>query len=345
MANIDFPSSPTVGQRYTFAGVTYTYTAQGVWSPGSSIAISTAPQGRLTLQNGAPVMVSNTTGVTSLFYTPYLGDRIPIWNGQNMVMTKFVELVGSTIDITKNPSAIGVNEVDDWFVWNDAGTIRLTHGLGWTNDTTRGASTALTRLDGILTNTNAITNGPAANKGTFVGTTRSDVNNKLTWQSGSSILGGGQALMFVWNAYNRVDVFTEVSDSTLTWTPAALNPPYDPVPLNSSLGNRVTFVTGLREDAIQAAIWQPMYTNSGNIMVGIGFDSINTMGGPSGWVAGATTASGVHGVVNVYPAVMGVHFMQAMQWAAGAGGWVFYGDGYVYTNGIIQQGMQVTLKM
>ena len=31
MAGIDFPSSPTTGQTYTYGGVTYVYSAQGVW--------------------------------------------------------------------------------------------------------------------------------------------------------------------------------------------------------------------------------------------------------------------------------------------------------------------------
>ena len=33
---IDFPSSPSVGQQYTFAGVTYTFTTTGVWAMGGS---------------------------------------------------------------------------------------------------------------------------------------------------------------------------------------------------------------------------------------------------------------------------------------------------------------------
>jgi hypothetical protein len=34
---IDFPTSPTVGQKYIYAGVTYTYTAQGVWAGGAAV--------------------------------------------------------------------------------------------------------------------------------------------------------------------------------------------------------------------------------------------------------------------------------------------------------------------
>jgi hypothetical protein len=34
---IDFPTSPTVGQQYSFGGVTYTYTSQGVWSAGVTV--------------------------------------------------------------------------------------------------------------------------------------------------------------------------------------------------------------------------------------------------------------------------------------------------------------------
>ena len=49
MMAIDFPSSPAVGQRYVFAGVSYTFTSQGVWTANSGqsdfIASATAPLG------------------------------------------------------------------------------------------------------------------------------------------------------------------------------------------------------------------------------------------------------------------------------------------------------------
>src|SRR5580765_710744 len=94
---IDFPSSPTVGQQYTFAGVTYTFTSQGVWATaGSGASTSTSdptpPQGRLTLQTLTPVMTTAVSGATTIFYTPYVGNQVPLYSGTAMVMTTFAEL-------------------------------------------------------------------------------------------------------------------------------------------------------------------------------------------------------------------------------------------------------------
>ena len=52
MANIDFPSSPSVGQKYTFGGITYTYTARLVW------------QADLLTNFTGPTGPTGTTGVT-----------------------------------------------------------------------------------------------------------------------------------------------------------------------------------------------------------------------------------------------------------------------------------------
>jgi hypothetical protein len=52
---IDFPTGPTIGQQYTYAGVTYTYTAQGTWAT-STLPVS-IPSGSLMMfqQNNAPL--------------------------------------------------------------------------------------------------------------------------------------------------------------------------------------------------------------------------------------------------------------------------------------------------
>lgn len=327
MANIDFPSSPTAGQVYTFAGVTYTFTSQGVWSPASSIAGLTGPQGRLTLQTTVPVMTTTVTGVTSLFYTPYVGNRVPIFNGINMVMTAVPELTAISTDTTKNPAAIGANKINDWFVWNDAGTIRLSHGPDWTDLITRSAGTALARVQGILVNAVAITNGPAAQRGTYVGSTYSDAAKHFIWQFGSGATGGGEALLAVWNCYNRVLVTATVRDLTSSWSYTAS----DYVPLNwgdvgGGLKNRISFLSGAVEDVIMTNLFCSASGNGVLAVVAIVLDATDNADAqcifetPPG--SAIVTALCAHN----YPGQIGWHYIQATQYfSSGSGEVIYYG--------------------
>src|SRR5690606_1450792 len=45
------------------------------------------PQGRLTLASGVPVMTTTQSAKSTLYYAPYKGNRIPIYNGVDMVPT------------------------------------------------------------------------------------------------------------------------------------------------------------------------------------------------------------------------------------------------------------------
>lgn len=58
---IDFPSSPTVGQQYTYAGITYTYTAQGIWSAAGSTPTATSQIGFRAHKNNVDQNVPNAT--------------------------------------------------------------------------------------------------------------------------------------------------------------------------------------------------------------------------------------------------------------------------------------------
>ncbi len=93
-----------------------------------------SPQGRLTLSSGEPVMTADQTGKTSIFYTPYVGANVPIYDGSAFVPTPFTE---RSNDLTQSstgkagPAAAGPYQVIDAFVWNDSGTIRLTRGPKW----------------------------------------------------------------------------------------------------------------------------------------------------------------------------------------------------------------------
>lgn len=203
------------------------------------------PQGRLTLATGTPVMASTQSAKTTIFYTPYHGNMVPIYDGTNMVPTAVAEISVATTDTTKSPAAIGASKVNDWFIWNDSGTIRVGHGPDWTNDTTRSAGTALTIVNGILLNNASITNGPAASRGTYVGTTRSNGSSQLDFIFGASNTAG---FFGVWNTYNRVTLPTSVSvtSDSHTYTSAT------PRQASGAATWQISFVVGQVEDGVTA---------------------------------------------------------------------------------------------
>lgn len=242
-----------------------------------ALVFTAPPQGRLTLQTGTPVMTATQSAKTTIYYTPYVGNQVPIYNGTNMVPTAVSEISVATTDTTKNPAAIGASKVNDWFVWNDSGTIRLSHGPDWTNDTTRSAGTALVMVNGIWLNSASITNGPAASRGTYVGTTRSNASSQLNWIYGGLATGGTMADFAIWNAYNRVRVDTMVRDSTASWTYAVANTWRA---ANGSATMRVNAVRGLDEDGIDATYYGLANAGAGSFgSQGVG---LNSTSAPSG---------------------------------------------------------------
>ena len=376
-----------------------------------------APQGRLTLMSGEPVMTVDQTGKTSLFYTPYLGGFLPIYDGTAFVPTAFAE---RSNDLTQSstgkagPAAAGPYQVIDAFVWNDAGTIRLTRGPKWIKagtvtmtiatpcvltwsahglydgatvrftttgalptglaantdyfvtkvdansfklsttlanqvagafiassgtqsgvhtgenyTTARGtgaATTELERLNGLWVNKYDIVNGPAARRGTYVGTIYTNSASQLDFKLGGSAMGGGEALICLWNTYNRVLVEGLVQDATANWT-------YNTStwrPTNGSLTNRVSVVAGLREDPFSAQNQQIAYNSTGysQFAAGICLDATNAINGTTAW--GWSTSSSGYGLSlgSTTATVLGVHFYQAVENATfvPSGSNVFYGS-------------------
>lgn len=235
----------------------------------------THPQGRLTLQTLTPVIATTQSAKTTVYYTPYNGNIVPVYDGSNLIPTTFAELSIATTDATKNPAAIGASKINDWFVWNDVGTVRLSHGPDWTNDTTRSAGTALAMVNGILLNSISITNGPAASRGTYVGTTRSNGSSQLDWILGAGASGGSAAFFGVWNYYNRVSVSTTVGDTGVgyTYTTATVRQ------ARASAGNQISFVAGLVEDGFPVTMAGQANTvavGGATALWGVGLNSTST---------------------------------------------------------------------
>lgn len=274
-------------------------------------------QGRLTLTTGVPVLTSTVSGATTVYYSPYSGNLVPIYDGSDFVVTAFTELSQATTDNTKSPAAAANNSNYDIFVWNDSGTIRATRGPAWTSDTGRGTgagTTELERVKGVWLNKVSITNGPAANRGTYVGTIRSDGSAQINFHLGGSASGGTAAVLGVWNMYNRVVVGPAVIDSGsgYTYTSSTIRQ------ARNSAGNKISFVIGISEDSIVAT--HSGRTTTVNVAsafgsIGIGLDSTTTHTVQPAFVysQAATIMTGTPSTNYVFLPTIGWHFVAALE--------------------------------
>lgn len=287
-------------------------TARGV------IGVVCPPHGRLTLQSGAPVMTSSQANKDTIYYTPYVGNQIPIYDGEKAVPMTFAELSTTTTDTTHNPAAIVGAQVHDWFVWNDDGTLRLCHGPSWTNETTRSAGTELVRVGaGILVNAVAITNGPGAARGTYVGTTASNSLSLLNFIYGGAASGGSSAALSVWNMYNRrlIEIFLRDTDSFWTYATAAWRYAH-----GSGASNLIEFVRGLNEDGVSAFYGINCFSTSASVLYGIGIsqDSAATPAANSiaysSYFSGASNCQAVGQAVYSGNPGLGRHALQPIEY-------------------------------
>jgi hypothetical protein len=251
----------------------------------SVILAGTTPGGRLTLSSLLPVTITDVTAATTVRYALHNHNRIALYNGTRWVLKTFTELSQATTDTTKSPAAVANNSMYDVFVWDDAGTLRATRGPPWTSDIVRGAgagTTELARLDGRFVNNVAITNGPAAQRGLYVGTFRSDasaqVNDTLTKRH-------------VWNMYNRVPRPMKAVDATVSWNYSTNTFRQ----ANGSTANQLDFILGLNEERATASALGRAYNSGATYracVTAIGLDSTTT---PSGIYAGFATSTVISG--------------------------------------------------
>lgn len=284
------------------------------------------PGGRLTLTTAVPVTTSDVTGASTVYYTPYKGNRIALYDGSRWVGKTFAELSQATTDNTKSPAACANNSNYDVFVWNDSGTLRATRGPAWSSDTARGTGAGTTELEffeGRWVNKVAVTNGPAARRGLYVGTVRTD---------GSAQVNDTLAKRHVWNMYNRVERPMLVQDANGSWnyTTAVYRQ------ANNAATNQLDFVLGLAEEAVSAEVRGAFAnTNTGvRVHCAIGFDSTSapTTSGVDG-MADSALANGVlqlSGSVAAYPTI-GRHYLAWLEYSAATGTTTFYGG---YSAGI-----------
>ena len=298
--------------------------------------ISVPPQGRLTLSSTAPVITSDLTAQATIYYLPYNGCIVPIYDGTQF---NYLALGSSGISLALDSNSIhsgyqASGSLFDVFVYNNSGTLTLGTGPAWSSSTSRGTgagTTQISQVNGIWTNAVSITlrTGSAsgstaavgANQATYLGTMYATANGQTGIScTPSAAAGGSNNIVGLWNAYNRVPLASISRDSNNNWT-------YGTVTwreADNSASNRVSWVDGLGQSFIHGHY----QCCAGSATVGsgaqIGMLLNASSGGPNPIAINTTPIASLADSITMlnvdqtfYPS-LGFNFLQAMEQAGTA---------------------------
>lgn len=221
--NLNIQSGGSTVVAVTSAGVAVTGTLSA--TGGVQNLVTGICEGRLTLTSGTAVTTADVTGATTVYFTPYNGNRIALYDGTNWLTYSFTErslALGTLTTLTPY----------DVYIYNNSGTLTLEF-LAWTNGTAR--ATALVLQDGVYVKTGATTRRYL---GTFYTTATTTTEDSA-------------AKRYLWNNYNRVvRKMQSALETTDSWT-------YNTQTLrqaNANTANQLNLFVGLVEDSVSAFI-------------------------------------------------------------------------------------------
>lgn len=257
-------------------------------------------EGRLTTESGVAISTSNRTAQATLYFTPYLGTTIALYDGSTWENFTFTEKSLALSGLTSGKNY-------DVFLYNNAGTLTLELSAAWTNDTTR--ADALTTQDGVY-----VKNGATTRR--HLGTIRA---------TGATTTEDSSAKRFVWNRCNQVTRFLLVKEAADSWSytgdawQAA----------NGDTANKVEYVSGQADVLVMASTLMLAKSSSGvvnYVSSGVGVDSATTN---STSLRGSAVDSGaisqVWGFYEGYPG-LGYHYLQWIERGHSATAVTIYGD-------------------
>lgn len=268
-------------------------------------------EGRLTLTSGTPVTTIDVTAATTIYFTPYKGDRIYLYDGTRWKLYSFSELSLALGTLTASLPY-------DVFIYDNAGTLTL-EALAWTNGTTR--ATALVTQNGVLSKTGVLTRRYL---GTFYTTSTTTTEDSVAKRD-------------LWNYYNRTTRKLKKIESTASWTYATAAWRS----MNNSTANRVETITGWAEVSVNlnARIFS-IHSSAGQFgSIGIDVDGTTTNDADMTEVAmvalsAVTSYQNSFAYLLYYPAA-GYHFYQLTEYTSAATA-TFYGtSGVQRLNGMV----------
>jgi hypothetical protein len=146
--------------------------------PGQGVtADSSFCDGRLTLTAGLPVTTAAVTNATKVYFAPYKGHLLALYNGAKWFAREFTEI---TLDI----AALASNRLYDIFVFDNSGTHEL-EAVAWSAPPTA-AITSITNASPRIVSTPSTTGIAAGELLTIAG--NSEASNNASWRVGTVVL-------------------------------------------------------------------------------------------------------------------------------------------------------------
>jgi len=309
--------------------------ADGTWAPPTSSAAVTLPQGRITLTSGTPITTTDVVGATTIYYTPYYGTNVVVYNG-----TVFISApTGGELSVVLGANWT-TNTNYDWFIGYDGATLRFCSGPAWSSAVLRGSgagTTEITQVSGIYLNANSITcrygNATtftcAVQRCTYIGTSRT---------TGAGQMEDSNAKRFIYNTFNQVLRTMLVVEATASWAYSTA----DYQQANASAANQLAYIAGLVGSPVTANVITVVLNSTATpriVYAGIGVDSTTINGRTTSNFTriGDATLSSAGGPTAQYFGYtqLGYHYLAWLEKGAGTDTQTWFGvSGSDYQTGI-----------
>lgn len=285
----------------------------------SATAYASIAQGRLTLSTGVPVTTADVLAATTVYFTPYLGDQVSLFESARWYTRTFAQL-SIAVPATTNTNY-------DVFVYSNAGAATLELSAAWNSATQRFAAgpyaSLLPTQDGVSVK---------STDGTVIDTTRRYVGSfrttAVSGQTEDSLVN-----RLVWNAQNRVPTLVYVSDTaatTYTYTIATWRQS------RATATNQIRVLQGIASEPLALTFLSYSYNDVGlgvSINQGIGVDSITVPTRAAlNYSVTANEINQVEVALSQVPAI-GLHTYAMLEASQATGNTTFYGGNNGLTAG------------
>ncbi len=276
-----------------------------------NIGMAAIAQGRLTPQSGQPVPTTNQLAATTIYYTPYNGDWITLWNSvdERWDAHQFTERSLSLTGLTANTNY-------DIFAYYSAPNVLL-EAVAWSNSGA-GVSTRaqpVSRKNGVWVKT--------SDNRKLLGTFRTTSvvgQTEISFDNPSA-----PSKILIQNAFNRVVAKVKRYDPTTSWTYASTTKR----PWNNSVNNRIEIISCIGDELMALVFGANVQSDPGlgYAQNGIAINATNADNSDysTNFTGVNNDAGGVTAGLNHTP-IAGYNFYQMIEFCFAVSTQTFYGN-------------------